>query len=214
MKQRNDTNKLVDAFFHVAFQKTEAYQDEVERYEAIADEQGGVSPELQKAGIRKIRTHRRGNVIKRAGAIAAVLVVCFGMLIAAPAVIGFEWTDIFTGNGLFSNREQSITWGDYALQYVPDGFVQTDVRHRLMLEYNGQQIYFWYTAQDGQGRLSGEDLQEFDLHGRKALLMTEQIDGQTWNIILYYFGSDLLTLQGNIPSDELMKIAENIEKIK
>ena len=83
-----------------------------------------------------------------------------------------------------------------------------------MLENNGQQIYFWYTAQDGQGRLSGENLQEFDLHGRKALWKSEVIDGQTWHTIFYYFGSDLLTLRSNIPINELMKIAENIEKIK
>lgn len=213
MKQRNDTNKLVDAFFHVAFQKTEAYQDEVKRYEAIVDEQGGVSPEFQKTGIRKIRTLRRSNAMKRACAMAAVFVVCIGMLIAAPKVIGFQWSDIFRGNRIFST-ENRVRWGEYELRYVPDGFVQTNAARQLVLEKDELKIEFWYTAQGSQGRVSGENLQEFDLHGHKALLMSETIGEQTWNVVLYYFGSDLLTLKGNVTDGELIKIAENIEKIK
>ena len=214
MKQKIDKHEqeFQEDFLKYAYRTTDFAHEEVEKYEAIADKEG-LSKQFWQEKERRVRKRTVATAGKRLGAVAAVFLVVFGITLALPAV-GFEWRDVFECNGWFSFAPQEFCWGDYRLGYVPEGFVRGESDSELILERNPEIISFWYSDTDIQGKLSGDEITEVDINGRSGILQTYHIEGETWYTLGYYFGSDFLLLRGNASTEELLKIARNIEKIK
>lgn len=111
--------------------------------------------------------------------------------------------------------------GDYCFEYMPENYVETEYSNKLGVKYKFESIiddtYFkisYYPCNSISFRYDNEHsiVKEYEINGNNAYLIYFEIDEDytlTWND-----GVNIFRIDGNISSDEILKIARNIFRIE
>lgn len=225
MINKSVDNAVFDAILRKAF--TEAFAREVAEIEA----QPSAAESLPEKYRRAERKYYNKKMKQSSGTyavlrkIAACILIClsvgFAALMAIPTVRASVWDSVVNFYEKYIKFDFNVTSvgeetiGDYTLGYVPDGFVRTDAMEtpvRNKYKYgNGRNVFnieYYYSKSN---TLAIDD--------EKGVMRNIKINGIDGYMIKYSDGTYALvwkhndtvfTVDGNIDSKEIIKIAENI----
>ena len=223
-------NKSVDnAVFDAVLQKafTEAFAREVAEIEA--------QPSASEALLEKYRRAERKYYNKRmkqsSGThvvlrkIAACILICmsvgFAALMAIPTVRASVWDSVVNFYEKYIKFDFNVTAGgeetigDYTLGYVPDGFVRTDavetsLKHKYKYE-NGQYTFNIVYQHSKENTIAYDDengvMRSIQINGIDGYMIKYPNEKYT---LVWEYNHIVFTVDGNIDSKEIIKIAENI----
>jgi len=125
--------------------------------------------------------------------------------------IGQPNTDFnFSDNGGSSYSDDDIT-----LEYVPMGFEMTDsysTRQKVFLTFTSGEKYFQIVISDINSNSSIDTengtIEKADVNGYEAVYTTNK----NINALIWHNNELVFRIAGNIPKEEILKIAENIKK--
>ena len=223
-------NKLVDnAVFDAVLRKafTEAFAREVAEIEA----QPSAAESLPEKYRRAERKYYNKKMKQSSGTyavlrkIAACILIClsvgFAALMAIPTVRASVWDSVVNFYEKYIKFDFNVTSvgeetiGEYTLGYVPDGFVRTDAMEtdlRNKYKYENGRCAFNIVYHYSKGNTLAID-------DEKGVMRNIKINGIDGYMIKYSDGTYALvwkhndtvfTVDGNIDSKEIIKIAENI----
>lgn len=167
--------------------------------------------------------------MKRAAAWILVVGLAGGALVmAVPEVrAGFnnlvatafeKYVSFESVNSAASHSDQKR---DYCFEYMPENYEQTEYSNKFGVKYKFESIiddtYFkisYYPCNSISFRFDIEHsiVTEYEINGNNAYLIYYEIDEDytlTWND-----GVNIFRIDGNISSDEILKIARNIFRIE
>lgn len=174
--------------------------------------------------------------LRRLVTVAAVLVLVLAGALATSAEVRYavrhavlQWTDIdlrltYDTEGTPAPDDLTLPQG-YADHYVPEGFVldeenalatQTTLLRGYENAAQGQSYYIACYAIEPEGQVSTFDdehttYETIDLNGREATLGTSMnYDGSTSYYLFWESNGIHQSVSGNVPLNELLKIAQNI----
>ena len=178
----------------------------------------------------------RRLTLRRLITVAAVLVLVLAGALATSAEVRYavrhavlQWTDIdlrltYDTEGTPAPDDLTLPQG-YADHYVPEGFVldegnalvtQTTLLRGYENAVQGQSYYIACYAIQPEGQVSTFDdehttYETIDLNGREATLGTSMnYDGSTSYYLFWESNGIHQSVSGNVPLNELLKIAQNI----
>ena len=174
--------------------------------------------------------------LRRLVTVAAVLVLVLAGALATSAEVRYavrhavlQWTDIdlrltYDTEGTPAPDDLTLPQG-YADHYVPEGFVldegnalvtQTTLLRGYENAAQGQSYYIACYAIQPEGQVSTFDnehttYETIDLNGKEATLGTSMnYDGSTSYYLFWESNGIHQSVSGNVPLNELLKIAQNI----
>ena len=174
--------------------------------------------------------------LRRLVTVAAVLVLVLAGALATSAEVRYavrhavlQWTDIdlrltYDTKGTPAPDDLTLPQG-YADHYVPEGFVldegnalvtQTTLLRGYENAAQGQSYYIACYAIQPEGQVSTFDnehttYETIDLNGKEATLGTSMnYDGSTSYYLFWESNGIHQSVSGNVPLNELLKIAQNI----
>ena len=174
--------------------------------------------------------------LRRLVTVAAVLVLVLAGALATSAEVRYavrhavlQWTDIdlrltYDTEGAPAPGDLTLPQG-YADHYVPEGFVldegnalvtQTTLLRGYENAAQGQSYYIACYAIQPEGQVSTFDnehttYETIDLNGKEATLGTSMnYDGSTSYYLFWESNGIHQSVSGNVPLNELLKIAQNI----
>lgn len=174
--------------------------------------------------------------LRRLVTVAAVLVLVLAGALATSAEVRYavrhavlQWTDIdlrltYDTEGTPAPGDLTLPQG-YADHYVPEGFVldegnalvtQTTLLRGYENAAQGQSYYIACYAIQPEGQVSTFDnehttYETIDLNGKEATLGTSMnYDGSTSYYLFWESNGIHQSVSGNVPLNELLKIAQNI----
>lgn len=227
MINKSVDNAVFDAILRKAF--TEAFEREVAEIEAQPSAAGAL-PEKYRRAERKYYNKKMKQssgtyaVLRK---IAACILIClsvgFAALMAIPTVRASVWDSVVNFYEKYIKFDFNVTSvgeetiGDYTLGYVPDGFVRTDVVETALKNVykyeNGQNVfnivYYYYYPEDHTIAYDDEKgkIYTIKINGIDGYLV--EYLGGTYTLVWEY-NHTVFTVEGNLYSKELLKIAENI----
>ena len=224
MINKSVDNAVFDAILRKAF--TEAFEREVAEIEAQPSAAGAL-PEKYRRAERKYYNKKMKQssgtyaVLRK---IAACILIClsvgFAALMAIPTVRASVWDSVVNFYEKYIKFDFNVTAGgeetigEYTLGYVPNGFVRTaayETALKNVCKYeNGQNVINIRYYPDGH------DIAYDDEKGKIYTIKINDIDGYlveyldgTYTLVWEY-NHNVFTVDGNISSKEIIKIAENI----
>lgn len=224
MINKSVDNAVFDAVLRKAF--TEAFAREVAEIEA----QPSAAESLPEKYRMAERRYYNKKMKKSSGTyavlrkIAACILIClsvgFAALMAIPTVRASVWDSVVNFYEKYIKFDFNITAcgeetiGDYTLGYVPDGFVRTDAmetnaKHKYRFE--NEEYVFTIRYYYSKNCLSYDDekgkVYIVKINGTDGY-MVEYLDG-TYTLV-WKNKNAVFSVDGNISSKEIIKIAENI----
>lgn len=225
MINKSVDNAVFDAVLRKAF--TEAFAREVAEIEA----QPSAAESLPEKYRREERKYYNKKMKQSSGTykvlrkIAACILIClsvgFAALMAIPTVRASVWDSVVNFYEKYIKFDFNVTAGgeetigEYTLGYVPDGFVRTDAMEtavKNIYKYeNGQRVFCISYHCSKEKTIAYDD--------EKGVMRNIKINGIDGYMIKYSDGKFTLvwenndivfTVDGNLSSKELFKIAENI----
>lgn len=225
MINKSVDNAVFDAILRKAF--TEAFEREVAEIEAQSSAAEALPEKYRRAERRyynkKMKQSSGTYAVLRK--IAACILICmsvgFATLMAIPTVRASVWDSVVNFYEKYIKFDFSITSGgeetigEYTLGYVPDGFVRTDAMEedptRNIYRYENTKNYFCiiYYAKNREINFDDENgkIHIVDINGIDGY-MVEYLDG-TYALIWKY-NDTVFSVDGNMDSKEIIKIAEKI----
>ena len=224
MINKSVDNAVFDAILRKAF--TEAFEREVAEIEAQPSAAGAL-PEKYRRAERKYYNKKMKQssgtyaVLRK---IAACILIClsvgFAALMAIPTVRASVWDSVVNFYEKYIKFDFNVTSveeetiGDYTLGYVPDGFVRTDAYEtdaKNKYRYENEEKFFCiiYYAKNREINYDDENGKIHIVHvNGEDGYMVEYLDG-TYALI-WNHNDVVFSVDGNIDSKEIIKIAENI----
>ena len=225
MINKSVDNAVFDAILRKAF--TEAFEREVAEIEAQPSAAESL-PEKYRRAERKYynkKMKQSSGTYKVLRKIAACILIClsvgFAALMAIPTVRASVWDSVVNFYEKYIKFDFNVTSigeetiGDYTLGYVPDGFVRTDeveTPMRSVYTYENGQSAFYIRYQCSKDNTIAYD----DENGVMRSIEINGIDGymikypnETY-VLVWEYNHTAFTVDGNIDSKEIIKIAENI----
>ena len=225
MINKSVDNAVFDAILRKAF--TEAFEREVTEIEA----QPSAAESLPEKYRRAERKYYNKKMKQSSGTyavlrkIAACILIClsvgFAALMAIPTVRASVWDSVVNFYEKYIKFDFNVaaigeeTIGEYTLGYVPDGFVRTvevETPMRSVYIYENGQSAFYIRYQCSKDNTIAYD----DENGVMRSIEINGIDGymikypnETY-VLVWEYNHTVFTVDGNIDSKEIIKIAENI----
>ena len=224
MINKSVDNAVFDAVLRKAF--TEAFAREVAEIEAQPSAAESLPEKYRKAERKyynkKMRRSSGAYAVLRK--VVACMLIClsvgFAALMAIPTVRASVWDSVVNFYEKYIKFDFNVaaigeeTIGEYTLGYVPDGFVRTSVVEeslRHIYRYENQENYFCiiYYAKNREINFDDENgkIHIVDINGIDGY-MVEYLDG-TYALIWKY-NDTVFSVDGNMDSKEIIKIAEKI----
>ena len=225
MINKSVDNAVFDAILRKAF--TEAFEREVAEIEAQSSAAEAL-PEKYRRAERKYYNKRMKQssvtyaVLRK---IAACILIClsvgFATLMAIPTVRASVWDSVVNFYEKYIKFDFNVTAGgeetigEYTLGYVPDGFEQisaheTTARNKYKYEHREYFFIVSYCASDNNSIFYDDEngkVESVRIKGKDGYCIV-YLDGNT--SIVWQVNKTVFSLVGNVPAEELMKIAENI----
>lgn len=176
------------------------------------------------AKAEKQRKPKHTNTILRAAAVVLIVMLNLGLIgiLMVPSVnaeVRNVFADLFekyTAYETLKNNYEAITTSEYKIGYVPSGYelISNDDFHVLFREINQGNGYISIN-------MSNEDFARTSLDSENTVTQNIKINGndaclciRDGNYTLFWYdGYKFFTLYSNINEYELLKIANNIERI-
>ncbi len=172
---------------------------------------------------------RMSRTMQRAAAWILVVGLTGGMLVMMIPEVRAGFRNLvatsFEKYITFESATTSTAYSDkkreYCFEYMPENYEETEYSNKLGVKYKFESIiddtYFkisYYPCNSISFRYDNEHsiVTEYEINGNNAYLIYFEIDEDytlTWND-----GVNIFRIDGNISSDEILKIARNIFKIE
>ena len=226
MINKSVDNAVFDAILRKAF--TEAFAREVAEIEAQPSAAESLPEKYRRAERRYYnKKMKKSSVIyavlrKIAACILICLSVGFAALMAIPTVRASVWDSVVNFYEKYIKFDFNVTSvgeetiGEYTLGYVPDGFVRTDEVEestRNKYRYEAQERYFcisYYYTEYKEINYDDENgkIHIIDVNGADGYFI--EYGGERHSLTWQKNGA-IFTVDGNLSTNEMIKIAEKIK---